>query len=106
MVLVKPDQTFSRALRELTSNAIGATLGNIGYAFAQVNPIPDIDREIRTVAIQLQVVPGPRVNVRRVVFKGNTRTSDEVMRREMRQFEGAWYSQVAIDRSKIGRANV
>src|SRR3546814_970849 len=94
MVLVKPDQTFSRALLELTSNSIVATLGNIGYAFAQVNPIPDIDRENRTVAIQLQVVPGPRVNVRRVVFKGNTRTSDEVMRREMRQFEGAWYSQV------------
>src|SRR3546814_7390837 len=108
MVLVKPDQTFSRALLELTSNSIVATLGNIGYAFAQVNPIPDIDRENRTVAIQLQVVPGPRVNVRRVVFKGNTRTSDEVMRREMRQFEGAWYSQVAIDRSKvqIGRAHV
>src|SRR3546814_608835 len=101
MVLVKPDQTFSRALLELTSNSIVATLGNIGYAFAQVNPIPDIDRENRTVAIQLQVVPGPRVNVRRVVFKGNTRTSDEVMRREMRQVEGAWYSQVAIDRSKV-----
>jgi outer membrane protein insertion porin family len=47
------------------------------------------------------VVPGPRVNVRRIVFKGNTRTADEVMRREMRQFEGSWYSQAAIDRSKI-----
>src|SRR3546814_9273001 len=62
MVLVKPDQTFSRALLELTSNSIVATLGNIGYAFAQVNPVPDIDRENRTVAIQLQVVPGTRVN--------------------------------------------
>jgi outer membrane protein insertion porin family len=101
MVMVKEGQTFSRALLELTSNSIVATLGNIGYAFAQVNPIPDIDRENRTVAIKLQVVPGPRVNVRRIVFKGNTRTSDEVMRREMRQFEGAWYSQVAIDRSKV-----
>jgi outer membrane protein insertion porin family len=46
-------------------------------------------------------VPGKRVNVRRIVFKGNTRTSDEVLRREMRQFEGMWYSQAAIDRSKI-----
>lgn len=101
LVLVKPGQTFSRALLEVTSNAITATLGNIGYAFAQVNPIPDVNREDRTVAIKLQVVPGPRVNVRRIVFKGNTRTSDEVMRREMRQFEGAWYSQVAIDRSKV-----
>ncbi len=101
MVMVKEGQTFSRALLELTSNAITATLGNIGYAFAQVNPIPDIDRDKRTVAIKLQVVPGPRVMVRRLVFKGNTRTSDEVMRREMRQFEGSWYSQLAIDRSKV-----
>jgi outer membrane protein insertion porin family len=101
MVLVKPGQTFSRQLLEFTSDAITATLGNIGYAFAQVNPVPDIDRDKRTVGINLQVVPGPRVNVRRIVFKGNTRTADEVLRREMRQFEGAWYSQAAIDRSKI-----
>ncbi|MCR6662506.1 MAG: outer membrane protein assembly factor BamA [Luteimonas sp.] len=101
LVLVQPDQTFSRALLEFTSNAIIATLSNVGYAFAQVNPIPTVDRENRTVAINMQVVPGPRVNVRQVLFKGNNRTSDEVMRREMRQFEGAWYSQAAIDRSKI-----
>ncbi|MEO6137826.1 MAG: outer membrane protein assembly factor BamA [Luteimonas sp.] len=101
MVLVKPGQTFSRRLLELTSDSITATLGNIGYAFAQVNAIPDINREKRTVGINLQVVPGPRVNVRRIVFKGNTRTADEVLRREMRQFEGSWYSQAAIDRSKI-----
>ncbi|HEY1141449.1 MAG TPA: outer membrane protein assembly factor BamA [Lysobacter sp.] len=101
MVLVKEGQIFSRRLLELTSDSITATLGNIGYAFAQVNPVPDIDREAKTVGISLQVVPGPRVNVRNVVFKGNTRTSDEVMRREMRQFEGSWYSQAAVDRSKI-----
>jgi outer membrane protein insertion porin family len=101
MVLVKSGQTFSRQLLELTSDSITATLGNIGYAFAQVNAVPDLNREKHTVAINLQVVPGPRVNVRRVVFKGNTRTADEVLRREMRQFEGSWYSQAAIDRSKI-----
>ncbi len=101
LVVVKPEQNFSRALLEFSSDAITATLGNIGYAFAQVNPIPEVDREKRTVAINMQVVPGPRVSVRRIVFKGNTRTSDEVMRREMRQFEGAWYSQAAIDRSKV-----
>ena len=49
----------------------------------------------------MQVVPGPRVQVRRIEFRGNSRTSDEVLRREMRQFENAWYSQAAIDRSKI-----
>ena len=101
LVLVKPEQTFSRRLLEVSSDSIVATLGNVGYAFAQVNPIPDVNREDKTVGINMQVVPGPRVNVRRIVFKGNSRTSDEVLRREMRQFEGAWYSQAAVDRSKI-----
>jgi outer membrane protein insertion porin family len=101
LVLVKPDQFFSRRLLEISSDAITATLGNVGYAFAQVNAIPDVNRENKTVGINLQVVPGPRVNVRRIAFAGNSRTGDEVMRREMRQFEGSWYSQAAIDRSKI-----
>lgn len=101
LVLVQPGQVFSRRLLEISSTSITTTLSNIGYAFAKVNPIPDINREDKTVAINLQVVPGPRVNVRRIVFKGNTRTADEVMRRQMRQFEGAWYSQAAVDRSKI-----
>ena len=100
-VFIRKGQTFSRALLELTSDAITNTLGNIGYAFASVNPIPTIDREKRTVGINLQVVPGPRVTVRQIRFKGNTRTTDEVLRREMRQFEGSWYSQAAIDRSKV-----
>ncbi|GAA4866596.1 outer membrane protein assembly factor BamA [Luteimonas vadosa] len=100
-VLLQPGQTFSRALLEFSADSITTTLANIGYAFAQVNTIPEVDRDNRKVAITLQVVPGPRVNVRRIVFRGNTRTSDEVMRREMRQFEGAWYSQAAIDRSKV-----
>ncbi len=100
-VLVKEGQTFSRAFLEFTSDSIIAALGNVGYAFARVNPVPDIDREKRTVAINLQIIPGPRVTVRRIQFKGNTKTTDEALRREMRQFEGAWYSQAAIDRSKV-----
>jgi outer membrane protein insertion porin family len=101
LVIPKAGQTFSRVLLEISADNITNTLSNIGYAFARVNPIPTPNREDRTVAINLQVVPGPRVNVRRIVFKGNTRTSDEVLRREMRQFEDTWYSQAAIDRSKI-----
>jgi outer membrane protein insertion porin family len=101
MIPVKEGQVFSRAVLEFTSDAIVAMLANIGYAFAQVNPIPDVHNENNTVDINFQVVPGPRVNVRHVVFKGNTRTADEVLRREMRQFEGAWYSQAAVDRSKV-----
>ncbi|MGO4779339.1 POTRA domain-containing protein, partial [Lysobacter sp. 2RAB21] len=101
LVIVKPEQIFSRRLLEISSEAITASLGNVGYAYAQVNPSPDVNPGNKTVGIHLQVVPGPRVNVRRVIFKGNTRTGDEVLRREMRQFEGSWYSQAAIDRSKI-----
>ncbi len=96
-----PGSVFSRRLVELTTDTISARLSNIGYAFAQVTPIPTLDRDKRTVGIDLQVQPGPRVNVRRIVFKGNTRTADGVLRREMRQFEGSWYSQAAIDRSKV-----
>jgi len=101
LVIPRAGDTFSRALLEITADQITNTLSNIGYAFARVNPVPTTNREDRTVAINLQVVPGPRVNVRRIVFKGNSRTSDEVLRREMRQFENAWFSQAAIDRSKI-----
>jgi outer membrane protein insertion porin family len=101
LVIVKPGATFSRALLELTSDAITTMLANVGYAFAQVNPIPEIDREKRTVAINFFIEPGPRVQVRRISFKGNVNTSDEVLRREMRQFENTWYSQAALDRSKV-----
>ncbi len=101
MVIVKPGQTFSNRLLELTSDSITGVLGNIGYAFAEVNAIPEIDREKREIALNFNVQPGPRVFVRKIEFKGNTRTADEVMRREMRQFEGSWYSQAAIDRSRI-----
>ncbi|GHB97917.1 outer membrane protein assembly factor BamA [Thermomonas carbonis] len=98
---IRPGTTFSRGLLELATDAISARLSNIGYAFAKINPVPEIDRDKRTVGIDFQVQPGPRVNVRRIVFKGNTRTADTVLRREMRQFEGSWYSQAAIDRGKI-----
>jgi len=101
MVIQKSGDTFSRALLEFSSDSITNSLSNIGYAFAKVNPIPTTNRADRTVSINMQVVPGPRVAVRQIVFKGNTRTSDEVLRREMRQFENSWYSQAAIDRSKI-----
>lgn len=100
-VIPKSGDTFSRAQLERSCDAITNALSNIGYANSRVNPIPNIDREHQTVAIDLQVVPGPRVTVRQIQFQGNTRTSDEVLRREMRQFERSWYSQAAIDRSKI-----
>jgi outer membrane protein insertion porin family len=101
MVLLHKGDVFSRAFVEFSTNAISTVLSNIGYAFASVEPVPEVNRADHTVALNFVVKPGPRVTVRRIIFKGNTATNDEVLRREMRQFEGAWYSQAMIDRSKI-----
>ena len=101
LVYTQPGDIFSRRKLELSSEAMQKVLGNIGYAFADVTPIPKVDKENRTVEVTFFVNPGKRVYVRRINFEGNTRTQDEVLRREMRQFEGAWFSQAAIDRSKI-----
>jgi len=100
-ITFKPGEVFSRVKVQKTSEQMTAVLANIGYAFAQVTPIPTPDRDKREVGINFYVNPGKRVYVRHVQFKGNTRTEDEVVRREMRQLEGAWYSQAAIDRSKV-----
>ncbi|MHB1271159.1 MAG: outer membrane protein assembly factor BamA [Rhodanobacter sp.] len=101
LVYVHKGETFNRAAIEASTKSIKAILANIGYAYAKVTPIPKLDKEKRTVDLTLYIEPGQRVYVRRVVFQGNTRTEDGVLRREMRQLEGSWYSQAAIDRSKI-----
>jgi outer membrane protein insertion porin family len=101
LVISKPGETFSRRKLEATAEAMTKVLANIGYAFADVSPLPQLDKENRTVGVTFFVNPGKRVQVRRINFQGNTRTQDEVLRRELRQFEGAWFSQAAIDRSKI-----
>lgn len=98
---IESGEIFSRRKVEQSADAITSVLSNIGYAFAEVNPIPNIKRETREVALNFQINPGKRVYVRRITFKGNLHTEDQVLRREMRQLEGAWYSQAAIDRSKI-----
>lgn len=100
-VQVEPGSTFSRKDVEGTVESITALMANFGYAFANVNPVPRIDRENKTVEINFFVDPGKRVYVRRVEFRGNTVSKDEVLRREMRQFEGAWFSQAAVDRSRL-----
>ena len=99
-VAIGPDQIFSRQRVEQTVENITGLLSNFGYAFANVNPVPRIDRESKTVNLTFFVEPGKRVYVRRVEFRGNTVSKDEVLRREMRQFEGAWFSQASVDRSR------
>jgi len=101
LIITKEKDIFSRKKMEQSVDNITALLANIGYAFANVNPIPQIDRENRLVTINYFVDPGKRVYVRQITFVGNSGTKDEVLRREMRQFEGAWFSQAAIDRSKV-----
>ena len=101
LVFVKEGDIFNRAAIENSSKAIKAVLSNIGYAYAKVTPIPKLDKDKHTVDLTMYVEPGQRVYVRRVIFSGNTKTEDNVLRREMRQLEGSMYSQAAIDRSKI-----
>ncbi len=101
LIMTDEGEVFSRKDMEQSVDNITALLSNIGYAFANVNPIPQIDRENLTVDINYYVDPGKRVYIRRIQFVGNAGTKDEVLRREMRQMEGAWFSQAAIDRSKI-----
>ncbi len=101
LLLIREGDIFSKKRLEASSKNIKAVLSNLGYAFADVLEVPELDKENKTVRLKLIVNPGKRVMVRRIVFKGNARTFDEVLRRDMRQFEGAWFSQAAIDRSKI-----
>lgn len=101
MMKFAPGELFSRKKVEESSDAIISALSNIGYAFADVQTLPTIEKEEHEVAINFFIDPGKRVYVRRIDFKGNLHTQDSVLRREMRQLEGAWYSQAAIDRSKI-----
>lgn len=101
LLMISDGEIFSRKRVEQSSKNITAVLSNLGYAFADVVQIPNINKEEKTVAMKLLVNPGKRVVVRRIVFRGNDRTRDEVLRREFRQFEGAWFSQIAVDRSRL-----
>lgn len=100
LVKLKPGDTFSRALLTESTKLIGDRLGNDGYAFANVNAIPQMDKDKRQVAFTFFIDPGRRVYVRRINISGNTRTRDEVVRREMRQFEGAWFSAEKVNLSR------
>ncbi|HEC16255.1 MAG TPA: outer membrane protein assembly factor BamA [Sedimenticola sp.] len=93
-------QVFSRKAVVESSERINDLLGNHGYAFANVNSIPEIDEEKKQVAITFFVDPGKRVYVRRINLRGNTRTRDQVLRRELRQMESAWFSAEQISRSR------
>ncbi|PAU52760.1 outer membrane protein assembly factor BamA [Pseudomonas sp. PIC25] len=100
LLLVKEGQVFSRKVMTTTSELITRRLGNEGYTFANVNGVPEAHDEDNTVSITFVVDPGKRAYVNRINFRGNTKSEDEVLRREMRQMEGGWASTYLIDQSK------
>ena len=100
LVTVKPGDVFSREKLNGSTKAISDRLGKEGYAFANVNAAPEIDKDKRLVSFTVFVDPGKRVYVRRVNVTGNTKTRDEVIRREMRQMEGGWYDADKVTASK------
>ena len=105
LITLKPGDVFSRARVSESTKAISDRLGNEGYAFANVNAAPDLDKEKHQAAFTFIIDPGRRVYVRRVNIAGNTRTRDEVIRREMRQLEGGWFSseKIALSRTRVDR---
>ena len=100
LISIEKGDIFNRQKITESSKAIGDRLGNEGYAFSNVNAIPEINKENHTAAFTFFVDPGKRVYVRRINLTGNTRTRDSVLRREMRQLESAWYAGDKINRSK------
>ncbi len=105
LITVKKGEVFSRTRIAETTKNINDRLGNDGYAFANVNAAPDIDKTKNEAAFTFFIDRGRRVYVRRMNVGGNTRTRDEVIRREMRQIEGGWYSseKINLSRSRIDR---
>jgi len=107
LVTVKPGEPFSREKLADSTKKISERLGDEGYAFANANAVPDVDKDNRTVAFTIMVDPGRRVYVRRINVVGNTKTRDEVVRRELRQLEGAFYDaqKLQLSKRRVDRLN-
>ena len=100
LIELKPGETFSREKLNESTKKITDRLGNDGYAFANANAVPELDKAAKRVALTIMIDPGRRVYVRRINISGNDRSRDEVIRREMRQLEGAYYDSGKIQKSK------
>jgi len=101
LVLIQKDQIFSQILITETEELFTNILGNEGYTFAEVKGVPEVDQESGTVDLTFYVDAKQRTYVRRISFSGNERTHDVVLRRELRQMEGAWASNQLIENSKL-----
>jgi len=102
---IQEGETFSAEKTNNTVQAITDYLGSLGYAFANVNPSPALERETHEANLTFYVDPGSRVYVRRIQVGGNVRTRDEVIRREVQQQEAAWYdfNSIRASRDRIDR---
>ena len=101
MILMRKGMRFSQALMTTSSELITRRLGNEGYTFAKVEGYPELNKEDNTAKVTFILMPGMRAYVRRIEFRGNTKTEDDVLRREMRQLEGSSASNALIDLSKV-----
>jgi len=101
MQIYKDGATYSQEKVNAVKQLLLRKYGNAGYYYAEVNVVPQINNETRVVDLNYYINPGQQVTVRRINFTGNTKTSDEVLRREMRQMEGALASNEKIDLSKV-----
>ena len=101
LVYLKAGEVYSREKLQKTARDISDRLGAEGYAFANVNAVPDVNRDKATAAFTIYVDPGRRVYVRRLNVTGNVKTRDVVIRREARQLEAAWFDGARIERSKV-----
>ncbi|MCB1755137.1 MAG: outer membrane protein assembly factor BamA [Gammaproteobacteria bacterium] len=97
----EPGEVFSRKDMVRRSGEITDRLGEEGFAFADVSVLPEIDDETREVKLVYNVIPGERAYVRRIIFTGQYKTRDEVLRREMRQMEGSRFSPQLVNRSRV-----
>ena len=103
LITIKPGEAYNADQVAETTKAFTEYFGNYGYAFAQVEALPQVDRSTNRVALVIKSDPGRRAYVRRINVQGNTRTRDEVIRREFRQYESSWYD---ADRIRLSRDRV
>ena len=105
LLTLKAGETYSAAKMTESTKRLTERMGNFGYAFANVNVNPDVDKTKKEVAFIIFLDPGKRVYVRKINFSGNTTTRDEVIRREFRQFEGSWYDgqKIKLSRNRVDR---
>ena len=101
LIILKEGMVFSQALMTTSNEYITRRLGNEGYTFAEVQGFPEVNEEDNTAKVTFLIKPGMRAYVRRIEFRGNTKTADYVLRREMRQMESASANNALIEMSKV-----